>query len=173
MPTRASITIEDHEGQISTMSFWVTDLSALNYGSVTQDVDEIKDAVAPLIEGKIRKVDITKTFPETFDPVNNPLAQVEAKWLVTFRDTTQFLDAANSIANPGYGKLFTMEVPTAKLTLKPATSLDQPSAGDIDYADTDVVAFIAAFEANVRSPYNTSAVAPTVDVISIVNVGRN
>lgn len=168
MPTRAYVTLEDFDGEKTTTSFWVQDLSALNFDSVAQDVDEVKDAIALMTRGVIREVGITKVYPEDFTTVvSDPEAQRETKWMVVYRDTTQFLDAGNTIANPGYGKVFTIEVGTAELT-------DHllPNSDEVNTAHQDVIDFIAGIQPNIRSPYNNSAQAPTIEVVKIYHVGR-
>ena len=168
MPTKAFVTIEDYTGEKTTCRFWVQDVSALNYDSVTQDIDEVKDAILGVIRGEVRQVGFTKTFPESSVAVADKEAQREEKWMVMYRDTTQFLDAANTIANPGYLKLFSLEVGTADLQKLDATAKDMA-----DLTDAEVAQLVTDFEANIRSPYNNSAQAPTVEVVKIVHVGRN
>lgn len=172
MPTRAFLTIEDHTGETATVSWSTQDISALNFASVTQDIDEVKDAILGVIGGQVRQAGFTKTFPESFAAVNNPEAQREAKYLVVYRDTTQYLDAGNTIANQGYGKLFSMEIPTALLSMLPASSLAARS-GEVDYTKPEIIELKSKIEANVRSPYNGNANAPTIAVVSIAHVGRN
>lgn len=166
MSTRAAISMEDYDGESSTVLLWVQDVSAVNFGSVSQDVDELKDAIATISLGAIRDASINKSYPESPATVTDKTAQRESKWLITYRDTTQFLDAANTIANPGYLKVFTTEIPAAKL------SLLSNNSDELDLAETTVAAFVTVFEANARSPYNHSANAPTIDVLSIKHVGR-
>lgn len=150
MPTRASIAIADHENQKSDVLVWVQDMGAANFASVTQDVDEIKDAVATISLGDVGAASITKTYPEVAGfPSDDPQAQRQTKWLVTYQDVMQFLDEANTIANPGYLKVFTSEIPCADLALLPE------GKSELNLTDAGVVqAFVAAWEANVRSPYN-------------------
>lgn len=171
MPTRAYVTVEDYTGEKTTTQFWVQDIGAANYGTVTQDIDEVKDAIATMIRGEVRESGFHKSFPESGAAVTDQLAQRETKWLVVYQDTTQFLDAANTIANPGYLKIFTLEVGTANI------AGDKIPAGAGDEADlteaTIVAPFVTQFEANVRSPYNHTANAPTIVVKKIVHVGRN
>ena len=174
MPTRAFVTIEDHSGEVSTTSFNVQDVTALNFGSVTQDIDEVKDAILTVIEGEVRQVGFTKTYPESFAAVANASAQRERKWLVVYRDTTQdiFNDGTTIITNPGFGKLFTMEIATADLNI---AEILLPNSDDMNVGDSGGVAtaFIAAIEANVRSPYNSQATSPTIEVVRVTSVGRN
>lgn len=171
MPTRAFITIEDYNQETSTVSFSVQDVSAVNFASVTQDIDEVKDALLTVISGEVRQVGFTKTYPESFATVTDTTAQRERKWLVVYRDTTQFLDELNTMANPGYGKLFTMEIATADLSI---ANILKPQSDEMDLTEAVVGApFVSAIEANVRSPYNGNAFAPSIDVIRVVHVGRN
>jgi hypothetical protein len=170
MPIRAFVTVEERSGEKSTALFWVQDISAANYGTVTQDIDEIKDAIATMIRGEIREVGFRKEFPESSTPVADELAQRETKWLVIYQDTTQFLDAANTITNPSYLKIFTSEIPTADIT---GNKIPAGTEDEVDLTEPVTAAFVTEFEANVRSPYNHSASAPTITVKKIIHVGRN
>lgn len=173
MPTRANISIADHENEKSGVLVWVQDVGAANYASVTQDIDEIKDAIDTISLGGIGSAGFTKTFPEAGSyPANTPAAQRETKWLVTYQDVMQYLDEANTIANPGYLKVFTSEIPCADLSLLPE------GKSELDLEDGGVVeAFVTAWEANVRSPFNHTHghTTPTaaIAVLKIEHVGRN
>lgn len=172
MPTRAYVTVEDYSQEKSTVSFWVQDMSGLNYDSVAQDVDEVKDAILALTLGAVRVAGITKEFPESGADVTDPNAQRERKALIVYQDQTQFLDAGNTIANPGYLKLFTLELPAAKVEDGSGTSYLKEDSDEYDLANADIAAFIAVIEANVRSPYNNSAQAPAIKVVKMTKVGR-
>lgn len=173
MPTRASISISDHENERGTVLVWVQDIGAANYGSVTQDIDEIKDAIDTIIVGTINDSGFNKVFPENVGyPSGVPAAQRETKWLVTYQDNMQFLDEANTIANVGYLKVFTAEIPCADLTLLPA------GKSELDLSAGVPLAFKQAWEANVRTPYNhtngkTTPPATFNTVLSVKHVGRN
>ncbi len=65
-------------------------------------------------------------------------------------------------------KLFTLEIGTADLQYLSADAADV-----VDMSDPVGTAFITEFEANVRSPYNHSANAPSIQVTKIVHAGRN
>lgn len=173
MATRGFITIQDYGGEKSTSSFWLEDINQTNFLSVTQNLDEIKDAILPTIEGTVLEVGFTKSFPEAATLPTAPSAQRERKWLVTVRDTTQFLDATHLIANPGYLKVFSFEIGTAELAGHMINNsndvADLTAAGEMD-------ALRDSIEANMRSPWNHSAgtgVTPTMQVLSIVHVGRS
>lgn len=168
--------MQDYDAETSSVGFWVQDLGAANYASVTQDIDEIKDAIAAVSLGVINDSGLRKVFPESFASATDPNAQRERRWLVRMRDNTQFLDVANTVANPGYGKVFTMTIPAAKVLT--GAGSDQPAlVANTDVADivgnAEMAALVVAIEANVRSPWNHTATAPSVDVLEIVLVGRN
>ena len=72
--------------------------------------------------------------------------------------------------NPGYGKLFQFEIPTADRTLCAANS------DYVDLEDTVGAAFVVAVESNIRSPYNrgtVEGVTPANVIESVKFVGRN
>lgn len=173
MPTRGTVSVADHENEKATTLFWVQDVGAANYASVTQDIDEIKDAIDTICIGTILEAGFSKSFPEnTGFPSGNPQAQRETKWLVTYQDNMQFLDEANTIANPGYLKIFTSEIPCADLSLLAAGSDELSITAGVG------LAFKASWEANVRTPYNhsngkTTPPATFNSVLSVKHVGRN
>jgi hypothetical protein len=169
-----SVVVADYDREISLTNFNLQQVDAAyaNIGSVTQDLDELKDAILTLILGEVRKTNFSVISPESEDPVTNQQAAREAKWLVTYKDTTPYLDGLNAIPNPGYGKVFTFEIPTANRALLAANS------DTLDITTALSVGKVAAttFAANIRSPYNRSAeagVTPTNEILSIKAVGRN
>lgn len=168
MPTRSSFQVADYDNEVSHTHLWVQDMSAANFDSVAQDVDELKDAILLVSLGEVRDAAIRKVYPESGALVTDPDAQRERKWVVLYRDMTQFLDAGATIANPGYLKLFTAEIACADASLLATNSdLMDVSAG------TDGETFVNSFEANARSPYNHTATSPVIEVIEIRMVGRN
>lgn len=173
MPTRGSVSVRDHENEPSGVLFWVQDVGAANYASVTQDIDEVKDAIDTIILGTIREAGFSKDFPESAGfPSGVPNAQRETKWLVTYQDNMQFLDEANTIANPGYLKIFTTEIPCADLSLLPA------GEDELDISAGVGLAFKGVWEANVRTPYNhthghVTPPATTNTLISVKHMGKN
>ena len=170
MATRATIPVVDYDGEQSTTKIWVQDIASANYNSVTQDIDELKDAILSLSLGNVLYAGFSKQFPENPAQVTNPLAQREAKWLVTYKDTLQFLDSpTNTVANAGYGKTFNVEIPCADL------SLLANNAKTLDLSQGVGAAFKSVFEANARSPYNHTSTAASgwVELLEVRNVGRN
>lgn len=168
--TTGSITIEDYNNEKSVMTFSLQDVDALasNFGSITQDADEVKDAILPLTLGAVRQVTVSAQYPESAAAVTDKQAAREAKWLVTYKDTTQYLGAANTVPNPGFGKLFSFEIPCAN------RSLLTDNKDELDLDDGPGATAKAALEPNIRSPFNRSAaVTPTNQIVSIRFVGRN
>lgn len=166
-----TVTITDYAGQSTTVGVNLqnADQGGANVGSLLQDLDEFKDAIDPLVNGAIVSVQFSTKFAETGQSAALESAR-EKKWLVTYRDTTQYLDAGNLIPNPGYGKTFDFEIPCANWGL-----LSQGS--EVLPLDAGVGAtFKAAIEPNLRSPYNRAAgagVTPTNVVIQVKKAGRN
>jgi hypothetical protein len=172
--TWGTVEIEDYDREITTVSINLQNIDAAgsNYGSVTQDLDEIKDSILTVIKGEVRQTTIHKMFRESDTVVTDPEAQRETKWLVTMRDTLEFLDVLNAVPNPGYMQLFTFEVGTADLqylTTDPASDnmlVSDPSVG---------FDFITSMAANARSPWNNNpeaGVTPTQIVVATRHVGR-
>lgn len=173
MPTQGFLSMSDYDAETSSVGFWVQDLGAANYASVTQDIDEVKDAIAAVSLGVVNDSGLRKVFPESFAQASDANAQRERRWFVRMRDTTQFLDVANTIANPGYGNIFTMTIPAANLTTADGAAL-VPNSDVADITgNAEMAALVVALEANVRSPWNHTAAAPSVDVLEILLVGRN
>lgn len=99
-------------------------------------------------------------------PPTDPQAQRERKWAVFYTDTTQFFDdPVNAIPNEGYGKIFKIEIPTAHFGL---TDIFPLNSDEADLTQTQMAAFVTAFEAMARSPYGGE-----VDVLRVVGVGRS
>jgi len=170
--TQATIQIEDFSREKSTTSINVQNINTggVNYASVEQDVDELKDAILTVTLGEVRHVEITKRFPESVATVTETSAQREEKWLVTMKDTLSHLDGgAGQNPNPGYGQLFSFEI---------ACPDTQYLIDGQDYMDLEAAtpaAFVASLEANARSPWNNNpaaAVTPTQEVVSVKLVGR-
>lgn len=81
---------------------------------------------------------------------SDPQAQRERVWVVHYEDVTEFFDdPVNSIPNEGFGKNFTIAVPTADFS---GTRL-LTNSEDADLAEASMAAFVTAFEAIARSPY--------------------
>jgi len=171
--TKAYITYQDYGKETSTVSWHVQEITALNFLAITQNIDELRVSFTNATLGTIKSLGFTRTFDDsgvTPLPPNEQFAQRETKWLVSMRDTKRFLDLLNTIANPGFGSLFSIEIPTANLEILPSgeNKLDLQSES----------ALVASIETNVKSKDNANAPAGIGDtnyvkVLSIRHVGRN
>lgn len=160
----ASITFEDWDSEISTTKINIGPITALNFLAIRSALDTLVTALNGITLGQIRKTNLTETFQKSTAAVSNRNAQRESKWLVTCRDVTEFFDIANTINNPGFGNIFTLEVPTANLTLLPAVATDE-----LDLTGAAAAAFITALEAIHHSPTGGNE----IEVVSIRHVGRS
>jgi hypothetical protein len=162
-----TFTVEDYDREKSSSSFNIGPLTAGNFVAKRAALDALKTAIDGIIIGEIRKTTISEQFSESVAAVTDKNAQRESKWLVTYRDETQFLDVGNTINNVGYGNLYSVELPTADLSLLG----NNQDALDIDPLTRAAVvtAFITAFEAVQNSPTGGN----DVTVVSIRHVGRS
>lgn len=160
---KATFTISDYDQEISRMSINIGPVTSANFAAKSSAVNDLQEAIEGMIEGEIRQTAIGEQYPISGDPVTSETAQRESKWEVVYRDVTQFFDVANTIANVGFNKLFSSELPTALLSL-----LDGGS-GVLNLAATAVAAFVTAYEAIVNSPTGGNE----IEVVEIRHVGRN
>lgn len=170
MPTQAFISWKDYDAESSDTSFAVQDVGAANYASVTQDIQEVRTAMQAVSLATAQEDGFRKTFPQSFDLPDDPNAQRERRWSVKMRDTTPFLAALSTVANPGYGKTFTFTIPGAKIEAD--SLLEHTDIADV-VNNTAMAALVASLNANIRSPWNHTAVAPATEVVEILLVGRN
>lgn len=175
MSTKGFVTTEDFSGEVSTISFWVQDVGASNYASVTQDIDEVKDAIDAFSLARIKQAGLTKTFPENQASATDPNAQRERKALVIYEDITPYIDApTNTVANPGFGKLFQLEIPAPRMYEDDGNTPIMVIGTDLyDLSSVAVGELVAGLEPNIRSPYNHTSTQPAVAIRKIVHVGRN
>lgn len=154
------------EAKPSSFSVNIGPLSAANFTAKRDAIDDLKATLPGLTRGEIRKTSINEVFAESNAAVTSPEAQREDKWLVTYRDETQFLDVANTINNAGFGNLYQKEMPTADRALLTGGSSElniTPVTGN-----AAALAFITAFEAVENSPTGGNE----INVVSIAYVGR-
>lgn len=167
MPNTATFTFEDYSKEKSGVSVNIGPLTAANFAAKRAAIDALGDALPGITRGAHRKTSISEQFIIDTAVVTDQIAQRETKWLVTYRDNTDFYDVANTIANVGFGQLYSVEVPTADpsllaqgsdvLDINPATRL--PAVTD----------FINAFQAVQNSPTGGNEIA----VVEIRLVGRS
>lgn len=146
-------TILDYSNEVSRFECTTEVITALTLPTVLTLLTNFETALAPMILGTVvrKQQDVfDNTLPRTLPASEN--AQRERKWLVVYHDNTT-------------GKIFRTAIPTANLVghLTPGTDL-------ADLADTEVDAFVTAFEAAFRSPDDSTH---GITVERIVAVGRN
>lgn len=160
----ATITFEDYNAEKSGTAVNIGPLTLANFAAKHAAVAAYETALEGITLGEQRRTTISEVFTGSVAAVTNVNAQREAKWLVTLRDNTEFLDVANTINNVGYGNLFQLEIPTADL------SLLENNNDTLVLADGGpIAAFVTAIEALANSPTGGNE----VEVISIRHVGRN
>lgn len=147
-------TRNDFSNEKSNWSVAIVDLTAANVVAQQALIATLVAAVDAIVLTSAIKTELV------FDrqgfgggtPPTDPLAQRENKWLVRYVGDATF-------------KVFTTEIPGADLTM---LSTD-PQTDFADLTGTEMAAFVAAFEAVVRSPEDPTE---TVTVRNIQFVGR-
>lgn len=150
---RLVVSTRDGEGQASTVTFPIADLTAAN---ITDDITA-GDALVTAMAGIENALHVSKAYEAkrsvlSADPkASDETARRELKWLVMYHDGTTFQKA-------------TLEIPCPDLTVQ-----SEDFRGHADIGDSGAVdAFITAFEAIVVGPAGNAAV-----VDDILLVGRN
>lgn len=167
MPGRLSFSIIDYSREKASFSLATGEVTAVSLPGLLTQVGALRSAVNGITLGDVSD-EALSVFNTNLSnsPAASALAQVESSWLVTFEDSLPFFDdPTNAIPNEGFGRLFTMTIPTADIA--PAGRL-APNSDEAVLTETNIAAFITAFETTARSPYGG-----TVNVVSIRFVGRN
>lgn len=158
MPDIAEIVVRDYDNTLTTMKMNVVDLTAGNLAAQQTALASLVAATTPILRGVVVESRLKLITPGTAILPALEEAQVEKGWVVVYADSQQFLDPGpDTVPNPGFGLLFTMTVPTADYT-----DHLQLNSDFADLAETDIAAFVTAFEALYRSPYGG-----TVNIVSI------
>jgi len=158
-----SITLIDYNGEKSTMGVHTGAVTAVSLPGLLTDIAALKAAVLAITLGNIESDSLRafRTPGSGFFPTSQN-AQVERKWLVTYKDNLPFFDdPINAIPNAGFGKIFNIEIATADAEL-----LDD-NQEFLDISTGPGQDFVEAFETIARSPYNGTTL-----VLSIELVGR-
>lgn len=156
----------DYDREKSPMGFNTAAITAASLPGTLTQFGALRTAIEGITLGSISDealyVNRTKV---TNIPATDASAQRERKWLVKYEDTTEFFDApVNAIPNAGYKKQFNVEIGTADFT-----TANLPNNGDEALlSQTQIAAFVTAFEALARSPYGGA-----VNITQILAVGRN
>lgn len=148
-----TVTLVDYSGEKSTVSVNNGSITALTIAAFLTQFGALKDAIDDITKGVIvgsSWVGDKDTLAAT--PPTDVFAQRELKWLVRYENVVSH-------------KVYTLEIPTAD-----PTGRLLPQSDKADLADTEIAAFVTAFEAIARSPEND---VDGVNVLDITLVGRN
>jgi len=161
---RLTIGFLDYSNEPSTSSIHVGGVTAVSLPGLLTNIAAYVAAVDGITLGTIRDDTlIAYSTNRSSVPPADVNAQRERKWLVRYIDDLPFFDdPVNAIPNAGFGQAFTFTIPTADIggaNLVPNTDLGL-------LTDTQMAAFVTAFEALARSPYGG-----TVELISMEAVG--
>jgi len=98
MANSASFTIGEYDPkENSTMQLNQGPVTAANYDARRAALDTLKGVMGNISLGEVRFVNLNIKTTESVVEVTDENAQRERKWLVTYRDNTEFLDVADTI----------------------------------------------------------------------------
>lgn len=165
MPGRLGFSILDYSREKKSFSLATGDVTAVSLPGLLTEVGDLREAIEGITLGVVsdESLSVFNTNLSNTPPASE-LAQVESAWLVTYEDVTEFFDdPVNAIPNEGFGRLFTMTIPTADIVGRLQTNSDLANL-----SNAGIAAFVTAFEATARTPYGGA-----VNVVSMRHVGRN
>jgi len=151
MPAVNTFTYKDYSNESSVISVESTALTAANFDAQETLRAALQTAMEVILIGVLQKTSKGNRVDVSADLPASSAAQRENKWLVSYHDDT---------------------FPTRKLSIElptPDVENEDYVLGNtdlIDLTDTDVAAFVTAFEAFVLAPWTGNAV--TVDKITLV-----
>lgn len=153
LPALSIFTLLDFSREKSTVSLYNGDITAVSIAGFLTQFGALRTAIEGITLGVVQQEQwIGDRTVLSNTPPTNPFAQREMKWLVTYTGDTS-------------GKIFTLEIPTADLTGRLIEDTDLA-----DMTNTEVAAFVTAFEDIARTPDDDTE---TVTVQNIRFVGRN
>lgn len=157
------VTIRDRSDEMSSLNITIGEVTAGTLPGLLTATGALEDAIEDIILGNIA-TDRMEVYNNTVNNVRptSPYANRETKFLVRYRDNQA---AFGAVPNEGFGKVFTVSIATPNLAL---SGLLTPGSDFVNLAQTEIAAFVTAFEGVARSPYQG-----TVTVESIEIVGRN
>lgn len=161
-----NFSFKDYDGEPASTGVATGAVTAVSLPGLLTLIGNLRDAIADITLGTITgeslyafRTKLSNALP------TDQNAQRERVWVVHYEDVTAFFDdPVNSIPNAGFGKNFTVTIPTADFS---GTHLLANQA-DADLTDADIAAFVTAFEAIARSPYGGN-----VNVVRIEAGGRS
>lgn len=167
MPGRLGFVMIDYSREKSGFSLATGEVTAVSLPDLLTEVGALRTAIEGITLGNVHKETLS-VFDTTLTnaAASSALAQVESGWLVVYEDSLEFFDdPVNAIPNEGFGRQFTLTIPTAEIA---ATNRLQANSDLANLSETGMAAFVTAFEETARSPYGG-----TVNVVEIRHVGRN
>lgn len=152
MPHYGTLSVRDYSDETSTTRVNFGAVTAVSIGGLLTQWGNLRTAMGNIILGVIGKEQLVmdSTVLSNDQPAASE-AQVELKFQFTYEGDTS-------------KKKFRIEVPT------PDTDKVLPGTDIVDLTDTDVAAFVTAFEAIGRSPDSDTE---TITVLDARLVGRN
>jgi len=155
----------DYSREKATVSFQLSTPADNDYTNPIAAVVALQAGIDAVSRGVCRQTQISRINPINANWPSDEEAQREDKWLVTYRDTLEYLDApTNTIPNPGFGKVFNWEIPCADRDAVVMT----PGTDTVDFTQAPMSTLITALQSYAHSPYGGS-----VSVQEVVFVGRN
>lgn len=149
MPDKAYFDVRDNSREISRTSLNVLEVTAANFTAQGGLLTALVSSYDAISLGAMAGSGMQIITRGGLTPPADENAQIETGWLITYSDSQEFLDPGTDLVpNPGYGKAFQLTWPTADYTDHLVLNSDLA-----DLTETDVAAFVAAFEEVVRSPY--------------------
>lgn len=161
---KLGFTLMDSNKEKTSISMNIGPVTAATLPGLLTATGTLRSAIEGITLGTMNgeRMSVFET-PLSQEPPANDLAQVETAWLVLYEDVSEYLDPpTNVVPNNGYHKLFTLQIGTADIDGRLQTESEKA-----DLANTEIAAFVSAFEANVQSPYGGA-----VEVREIRHVGR-
>lgn len=141
--------IRDNSREVSNTSIHTGPVTAVTLPTLLTQVGALRAAIDGLTLGVISK-EALKVFDTKLSALAaaSVLAQRGVKWTVGYSDNQPDFDSGvGIILNEGYGKLFTLKIAAADLSLL-TTGEEQ-----LDLTINPALAFVTSFEATARSPY--------------------
>lgn len=166
MPGRLGFSMLDYSREKRQFSVATGEVTAVSLPGLLTEVGDLRAGIEAITLGVVadESLSVFNTSLSNTPPAS-PLAQIESAWLVTYEDNLPFFDdPVNAIPNEGYGKMFTLTIPTADIAAAGRLALNSDEAV---LTETGMAQFITAFEQTARSPYGG-----TVNVVSVRHVGR-
>lgn len=154
MGGKAIFQLKDYSDENSSSTIHVGDITAVSLPGFLTQFGALRTAIEGITLGVVsREQWVGDDTLLSSTPPSDPNAQREVKWLVRYTGDTS-------------GKAYQLEIATAEL----AGGHLLPNSDFADLAETDMAAFVTAFEDIARTPDDDTEL---VTVVSIQFVGRN